>query len=102
MSSVHVPDSFVEDMICYFSEVRHLLGEKIFLENFFEKDTVTEEEYLENLGDLHRKAFADSVREADTFLGNYASIYTCCTCDNHDQRYAETLFIGGGEGSLAI
>jgi len=69
VSSVHVPESFAEDMVSYFSEVRHVLGEKLFLENFFERDTVTEEEYLENLGDLHRKAFADSVRDADTFLG---------------------------------
>ena len=62
-------------MIRYFYEVKLSLGEKIFLENFFQQETVTEEEYLENLGDLHRKAFADSVRDADSFLGNYIHIY---------------------------
>ena len=86
MSSVHVPESFAEDMVSYFSEVRHVLGEKLFLENFFERDTVTEEEYLESLGDLHRKAFADSVRDADTFLGTYDSINTCCTFHNHNNH----------------
>ena len=57
-------------MITYLNEVRMGLGEKIFIENFFQQETVTEEEYLENLGDLHRKAFADSVKDAEIFLGN--------------------------------
>lgn len=69
MSSVRIPDHFEEDMIAYFFEARKALGEQIFLENFFQQEAVTEEEYLENLGDLHRKAFDDNVKEAEKFLG---------------------------------
>ena len=74
VSSVQVPDNFEEKMISYFDEVKCALGEKIFLENFFQQETVTEEEYLENLGDLHRKAFAESVKDADLLLGNYIHV----------------------------
>ena len=56
-------------MIIYLQRVKQTLGEKIFLETFFQQETVTEEEYLENLGDLNRKAFADAVKDAKSFLG---------------------------------
>lgn len=69
ISSVHVPESFEENMVVYFNKARLALGEQLFLENFFQQETVTEEEYLENLSDLHRKAFADNVRDAELFLG---------------------------------
>ena len=56
-------------MLIYLQKARKELGDKIFLENFFEQETVTEEEYLENLGDLNRKAFADTEKDAKLFLG---------------------------------
>ncbi|XP_065059518.1 junction-mediating and -regulatory protein-like [Rhopilema esculentum] len=74
VSSVHVPENFKADMLIYLQNARKELGDKIFLENFFEQETVTEEEYLENLGDLNRKSFADNVKDAKLFLDEVLSL----------------------------
>ncbi len=58
-------------MVEYLQTAAVILGEKIFLESFFQQETVTEEEYLENLGELNRKAFSDAVKEAKDFLSLY-------------------------------
>eukprot|EP00112_Aurelia_sp_Birch-Aquarium-sp1_P022619 Seg643.8 transcript_id=Seg643.8/GoldUCD/mRNA.D3Y31 product="Junction-mediating and -regulatory protein" protein_id=Seg643.8/GoldUCD/D3Y31 len=74
VSSVYIPESLQENMITYLERAKQVLGDKIFLETFFEQETVTEEEYLENLGDLNRKAFADVVKDAKSFLGEVLSL----------------------------
>ena len=51
-----------------------VLGDKVFLDSFFQQETVTEEEYLENLSELNRKAFADTVKEAKDFLSWFLTL----------------------------
>eukprot|EP00794_Sanderia_malayensis_P009718 gene9718-10709_t len=68
VSSVYIPCNFEASMIEYLQKVVCILGKKIFLESFFQQETVTEEEYLENLSELNRKAYSETVKDAKDFL----------------------------------
>ena len=69
ISSVHVPDNFHENMKEYLLQCLKTMGSVIFLETFFGEQPVSEEEYLENLDQLHRNEFSDEVRNAKSLLG---------------------------------
>ena len=67
LSSSIVPENFVQNVIDYMNRVRHVLGEKMFVEMYF--DTLSDEEYLENLDELNRGALLDDVHSAKELLG---------------------------------
>ena len=62
LSGPVVSQSIEEDLKEYFMKVREKLGEKMFLEVFF--DTLSEEEYLENMNKLNRNSMLIEVHAA--------------------------------------
>ena len=71
LSGPVVSQSIEEDLKEYFMKVREKLGEKMFLEVFF--DTLSEEEYLENMNELNRNSMLIEVHAARDLLSK--SIY---------------------------
>lgn len=66
LSGPVVSQSIEEDLKEYFMKVREKLGEKMFLEVFF--DTLSEEEYLENMNELNRNSMLIEVHAARDLL----------------------------------
>lgn len=66
LSGPVVSQSIEEDLKEYFTKVKEKLGEKMFLEVFF--DTLSEEEYLENMNELNRNSMLIEVHAARELL----------------------------------
>lgn len=66
LSGPVVSQSIEEDLKEYFTKVKEKLGEKMFLEVFF--DTLSEEEYLENMNELNRNSMLIEVHAVRELL----------------------------------
>jgi len=59
-------DAVIGDLKRYFNETRCTLGEKLFLELFFQIDN--EESYLDNLSELNRDSFLEELHSTKEIL----------------------------------
>ena len=67
LSSSIVPENLEQNVSYYLSRVQQALGEKMFLEIYFE--TLTDDEYLENLDELNRASLLEDLHSAKELLG---------------------------------
>ena len=68
----------VAELKRYFDQTRTVLGEKLFMELFFQVDK--EDSYQDDLNELNRVSFLDDLHKAKELLGRIG----CCFCINVD------------------
>ena len=65
-------DQTLSSLKRYFNEARAALGERLFLDLFFQ---VENDDYLADLSELNRNSFLDELHNAKDLLGMYQIFY---------------------------